>query len=270
MSNCCILKNTSSLLPNSISEKLDCNDGVLAFFDSSNNVTRKVIGSIRKLAIVADELGGVLCNAPSGLKFKEGDVVIKKVNDVLGLIRGDFSGLKDFNLDSFVQHVKAAAKRVGVQNKKDGVSSARRKYGKYALKKLLKPYVDKMKSKMKIFNLPFMKSPIKPDQLEEVMYIIVGNLTLFGIDVFSYFGIPMTGFAEFTSKCMLEYAYDLAMERVANIIPQFKALNGVGTFFDDIKKEVGDISKIMTDEEKGKCNATNPELNDLNDAVNKA
>ncbi|HDK27227.1 MAG TPA: hypothetical protein ENG48_09130 [Candidatus Atribacteria bacterium] len=249
---------------------------VLCLFSDKGEVKKIFAGSVRELNEKVNAVGGELSQPPNELFFENiniGDTMSKtKVSDsIKNLVGGNFSGIRNFKLSEFWIHVQAAAKRTLKKNKSATKQAARLRIGEIALNRIIDKIITQLNNSAPGIKIPFFgKKPIMDfEQYREIISIVVGNSSLLGFDIFSYFGIPMTGLAEVTANCMLEYAYDLASRKIVNWIPQTKIVTEIKSIFTDVENEIGtqNLKDVMTNDEKKSDNSTTQ--NEISDLINK-
>ena len=243
-------------IPQNIYENA-CNGDSILICHTGGLIKKVEYGSTRKLHDIVSRAGAKITKRPNKLTYnkkdEKGEVMSTvKTGGLMQLLGGDFSGLTNFDLNSFMTHVKAAAKRTGKKNVTDSKAGLRRQLGKASLDNLMKDYVMPwLKEVVPGVKIPLLgkKNAINVDDHYEIISIIIGNLAYFGVDVFSYFKIPLTPKAEFITNCMMEYAYQAGMDRLGSWAPKAAGLNKVTNFFDVLELPEG-YDKIMTKEER--------------------
>lgn len=261
---------SKSSLPNNIQSNYSTKQ-VLCVYDNSGLVRQIISGTSGSLCSKVDAAGGRLSpGSVSALDFsniKTGGVKESMSNSNIvesakGLIDGNFAGLFNFNLQEFWVHVKGAAQRTISKNKSSAKSAARLRIGEITLNRVVDYLFKSTESAIPGIKIPFLKkkSFIDLEKHREIISIVVGNVSLLGLDIFSYFGIPLTGSGEFVAQCMTEYAYDLASKKIAAYLPQTKIVSGISAIINGVEKEVGKetLQQAMTDNEKAAMADSDP------------
>lgn len=272
-----IVSREEKQIPRMIRDQIPGDERML-ILHSDGVVEKTIIGKPAELMDVVRGVGAGISTAPKDLDFgtrKPAEINTNKNNEegegteevsnkqnsnnILGLLfGGNFIGLDNISLEGFLNKVKGSGKRLLAVNKSSAVAGYRREVGKVALENIMKRFVIPWLEKVTPgINVPFFgkKSPINLEKHSEIISLVVGNLAFFGVDVFSYFGIPMTSKLEFATNCMMEYSYQKAMDKLAAITPKMTGINKVTDFFDVLDLPPGH-ERLMTEDEKKVSNVT--------------